>query len=248
MIDPDRRRGVLTMLRNIEVFCAQFIVQRYRVKLGSDWIEGREREGNVVLTPSASSLQIHLKEGYLEKIRNPDELVKQLAELTGINERQNGQWLLHMILTEPDLNRISEIFDRMGVPSNFDDDGEVDNSWLKHPKYRMGTKTVPKPESSRLPISTAQSLHNMFGNSGYESEGEGGAGTPGIPGTGGSDKGPNKSPWAGRSGVRMVTGASSGGNRQQLAPQEPFVDEHLESLGQLFVSLESSIFHKTQIS
>jgi len=234
------------MLRNIEVHYAEYIVQTYRVKIGSTWVHGRERSGNVVLTPSENSLQIFLKKNYLEDFHSPAELSKQLAELTSINERHNGLHLLHIVLTEPDLNRLADIFDQEGVPSNFDDDEEVDDSWLKHPKYRMGTQNVPKPESGRLPgVTTAQGLHNMFGDADSETdEDEEGPGVPRANGAGsaaGSANGPSRSPWAGRSGVRMFTGAGARGPRQHAPPQAPIFDEELESRGQLFVSLSPTI-------
>jgi hypothetical protein len=71
----------------------------------------------------------------------------------------------------------------------------------------------------------------MFGDGvGDDSDDEGGGARFGREG----DFGEN--PWAGRSGFRLVSGSSAGGNRKRLPPNEPDFDEELEYQGQLFVS------------
>jgi len=230
MIDPDRRKRVLASLRNMEVFSVEHIVQRYRVKLGAQWIEGRERPGKVVLSPTGDSLKIYLKHQYLANEKNPYELTEQLAQWTGIHEREKGEGLVHMILTEENPNTISSILDHKGVPSKFDDD-ETDNSWLNSQRRSLVNPGVPHYETKTFCVITAESLLNMFGDGvGDNSDDEGGGAGFGREG----DFGEN--PWAGRSGFRLVSESRAGGNWKRLPLNEPDFDEELEYQGQLFVS------------
>ena len=111
-------------------------MQRYLVKLGDKEVEGRQRPGNVVLSPEEESLKIYLKDQYLELERNPCELVEKLASFTGIDERKDGHWLLHVVLTELNPTRLLMILADHGVPTSYpDDDGEEE--WL-------GANRVPR--------------------------------------------------------------------------------------------------------
>jgi hypothetical protein len=76
------------------------------VKLGNKEVEGRQRPENVVLSPEEEGLKIYLKDQYLELERNPCKLVEKLASFTGIDERKKGHYLLHVVLTESNPNRI----------------------------------------------------------------------------------------------------------------------------------------------
>ncbi|KAK3690295.1 hypothetical protein B0T22DRAFT_441704 [Podospora appendiculata] len=89
-----------------------------RVKLGGAWKKGRERPGNVVLSPSDDerTLKIYVKAKYLSPTSTPFELVELLALLTSIHEREEGKCLLHMILAEQDLGKILAILENKGVP------------------------------------------------------------------------------------------------------------------------------------
>jgi hypothetical protein len=159
-------------------------VQGYKVEVDGRWVEGRERPGKVVLTPTDDTLNIYLERDYLPK-SNPYELTEQLELLTGIHERQSGDFLLHIVLTEQDLNTIAEIFDHNGVPSKFDDDEDVENSWLHAQEPRGTAPGVPKYEAEPFRVFTPQSMYNMFGNNlGYGSEDEDGAGGAGSAGRG----------------------------------------------------------------
>lgn len=117
-------------LRNTEVFTAERIVQRYLVKFNKKEVEGRRRPGKVVLSPEDESLKIYLKEQYLEVERNPCELVEKLASFTGIDERKQGHYLLNIVLTEPNPNRILEIFVEYSVPNSYPDDNGEEDEWL----------------------------------------------------------------------------------------------------------------------
>ncbi|KAK3323250.1 hypothetical protein B0T19DRAFT_462713 [Cercophora scortea] len=247
VMDPGRRKRVLGLLRNIQIFVAKNIVQGYRVQLEGAWIEGRERPGNVVLAPSedGSILPIYVKHKYLSPSSTPFELVEQLAQLTGIHEREEGKWLLHMILTEQDLAKISAILEDKGVPEKFDDDddddeeAEADSKWRnKLAQRRSAAATRPQlyqvlpPGGSdgRFFILTAQNLLRMFGGDAtYDSDDEGAGVQDGVRGVG-------NNPWAGRSGFRLVSASSFRNNRRHMPPREPDFDEDRESKGQLFFS------------
>lgn len=60
------------------------------VKLSSGFVDGRERQSMVVLSPTDDAFKIYLKDGYLEQERNPYQLMGQLAEWSGINEYNNS--------------------------------------------------------------------------------------------------------------------------------------------------------------
>jgi hypothetical protein len=117
-------------LQNTEVFTAERIVQRYLVKFSNKEVEGRQRPGNVVLSPEEESLKIYLKDQYLELERNPCELVEKLASFTGIDERKNGNYLLNVVLTESNPNRILAILASHGVPTSYPDDNGEEDEWL----------------------------------------------------------------------------------------------------------------------
>jgi hypothetical protein len=127
----------LRALQNTEVFTAERIVQRYLVKLGNKEVEGRQRPGNVVLSPEEESLKIYLKDQYLELERNPCELVEKLASFTGIDERKNGNYLLQVVLTESNPNRILAILASHGIPTLYPNDDGEEEEWL-------GANRVPR--------------------------------------------------------------------------------------------------------
>jgi hypothetical protein len=148
-IDRKRRKQVLRALQNTEVFTAERIVQRYLVKLGKKEVEGRQRPGNVVLTPEEESLKIYLKDQYLELERNPWELVEKLASFTGINNRKNGHYLLHVVLTESNPNRTLAILADHGVPMSYPDDDGAEEEWLS--ANRAPRMSIPGMFGGELP-------------------------------------------------------------------------------------------------
>jgi len=118
----------LRAIQNFEVFTAEHIIQRYFVKIGNKEFEGRQTPGNVVLSPEEDSIKIYLREQYLELERNPSELVDKLGFFTRIGERKDGHYLLLIVLTESNPNRILDILAQHGIPTSYpdDDDGEGD--------------------------------------------------------------------------------------------------------------------------
>jgi hypothetical protein len=144
--DRKRRRRVLRALRNTEVLTAEKIMQRYIVQFGGRDVEGRQQPGNVVLTPQEDSLKIYLKEQYFEIERNPYELVEKLGALTGIEERKNGNWLLGMVLTEPNPQKILDILAHYRVPMSYPED-DADAEWLDGNRPRR----VPMPVDGTIP-------------------------------------------------------------------------------------------------
>lgn len=195
-------------------------MQGYRVKLGSNFVEGRERPGKVVLSPGGDSFKIYLKEKYLEQEKNPYELVEQLAEWTGIKEYKDGPWLLHIILTEHSHDRIASILDERGVPSKFDEE-ETDDSWLNK-KAKKTEVRAPKSRAEGFAVITAENLASMLGWTADEGRNAHQA-----------NVGPN--PWADVTGFRLV-GGSAHRKTGMSAPPEPEYDAALEFEGQLFVS------------
>lgn len=232
LIDPGKRKRILAFLRNMQVYSAEYIVQRYRVKLGGQWVEGRQRPGHVVLTPTDDTLNIYLKRHYLPNT-NPYELVEQLAQLTGIHERKDGRYFLNAIFSEQNLDTISIVFDHFGIPSKFDDDEDVDNSWLQNQRQQPINPGVSHHRTESLRVITAQGISNMFGNNaGYASEDDQRGTT-----MAGESGGLGRNPWQGRSGFRIVTGLNEHNNRPCAPTALPEVDENLESRGQLYVRI-----------
>lgn len=88
------------------------------VKLGNKEVEGRQRPGNVVLSPEEEGRKIYLKDQYLELERNP------------CDERKNGHYLLHVVLTESNPTRILVILASHGVPTSYPDDDGEEEEWL----------------------------------------------------------------------------------------------------------------------
>ena len=127
-IDRGRRKRILTALRNTEIYTAEHIVQRYLVTIGNKEVEGRQQPGSVVLSPEEDGCKIYLKEKYLEQERNPWELVQKLASFASIDNRK--VYLLHVILTESNPNRIQAVLATEGVPMSYPDDDEGEADWL----------------------------------------------------------------------------------------------------------------------
>lgn len=153
----------------MSVYTAERIVQRSIVKVGTEDVEGREQPGSVVLSADEESLKIFVKEQYLERERNPCELVQKLAFFTGINERKNGYWLLQVVLTEPSPSRISDVLADQGVPMWHPEDGDEVAPWLDPNRPRM-----PHDLSSLLggfqqfnqAFTVISSMSGAFGNGG----------------------------------------------------------------------------------
>lgn len=214
----------------MEVFSAEHIVQCYRIKLGSGYVNGRERPGKIVLSPTGDAFKIYLKDGYLQQEKNPYELVEQLAEWTGIHEYNHGVWLLHIILTEDSASRIASILDERGVPSKFDDE-DTDDGWLKKKRHRQ-VNPVPHVGTSGFCVITAERFVNMFGLVGdfYDED----QGTAPLSGGDGAN------PWANLSGFRLVAG-SPNARWGFLGPPQPEYNEVLDFNGQKFVSYPANL-------
>jgi hypothetical protein len=162
----------LRALQNTEVFTAERIVQRYLVKLGNKEVEGRQRPGNVVLSPEEESLKIYLKDQYLELERNPCELVEKLASFTGINERKNRHYLLHVVLTESNPNRILAILTSYGVPTLYPDDDSEEEEWLS--ANRVPRMPSPRMSGEGLPHQyTTETLTIISSNNARRGDGDG---------------------------------------------------------------------------
>jgi hypothetical protein len=123
-----KRRKVLTQLRNLEVYTAQKIVQRWIVNHYNAEVEGRQRPGCVVLVQEDDILKIYLTRGYLEAERYPGELVEKLASFCGMDDRKDSKYLLLIVLTESNHARIAAELDNHGVPGFLEEgDGDEDD-------------------------------------------------------------------------------------------------------------------------
>lgn len=159
-------------LQNTEIFTAERIVQRYLVKMGDKEVEGRQQPGNVVLSPEEESLKIYLKDQYLEVERNPCELVEKLASFTSIGERKNGNWLLHVVLTESNPTRILAILASYGIPNSYPEDDGEEEEWLnasrtpRMPFPRFGEGGLPHQYASTecLTIISSNNARILDGN------------------------------------------------------------------------------------
>jgi len=122
----------------LEVHVAEDVVQRYFVTYKGNQIEGRQRRGNVVLTPEDDGLKIYLRQGYLETERNWDELVEKLASFAGIDSRNNGCYLLQIVLTESRSRTAAKLLE-FGVSTEVPDPEmmEEDESWLHSRREAM---------------------------------------------------------------------------------------------------------------
>lgn len=221
-------------LQQIEVFAAERIIQRYLVNIGGQDVEGRQLPGSVVLSPEEESMKIYLKDQYLELEGNPHELSEKLGSYTGIDERKNGLYLLHIVLTTANPASISAILDHYGIPLSYpEDDGN--DEWLNAPRM-----PVPAMLDGSLPQFATESFtvisnrNPMFNGANGEDQEMGGMeneANPFLDGLmGDSPFGP---------GFKIV--ASNGFGRRGMPGDG--VDDELEFIGENHVSiLQPSIY------
>jgi hypothetical protein len=107
------RKRISKQVRNLEVFTAQGVTQDWSLMVGPREIRGRSSKGHVVLSADDDTLRIYLTQGYISSVRNPDELVEQLASFCSIT----NHYLLNIVLTECDTRRIEEVFQKRGISS-----------------------------------------------------------------------------------------------------------------------------------
>lgn len=207
----------------MNVFTADNIIQRYLVNINGTDVEGRQIQGNVVLTPEVDCMNIYLKEGYIERGGNPYELSEKLATYTGIDERKNGLYLLHIVLTTPNAVTISTIFEHYGIPLSYEED-----DWTNNPRMAGAPKLDDNMSEHVTESFTVISSCNSRYPGSYGDD-------PGISGIGGdsdpfSDGLQGDQPLA--PGFRVVAvpnGFRNGGRCED-------VDEELEFIGESFVS------------
>jgi hypothetical protein len=141
-------------LRNVEVFSANQVLQEWRVVCNGEEVRSPLSSGYVVLEAHERRLQIYLLRGY-ESLRNPNELVDQLADSFGIGDK----YRLLLVLTDSP-RRIEEVFDKEGIPSLVPDkrlppenikEEESDNDELSTEEAQI-TRTVPDiPLQGQIP-------------------------------------------------------------------------------------------------
>jgi len=170
-VDPEHRKRTLRMLQNMEVYTATDIIQRWSVTINGREIEGRPSPGQVVLTPSENNLKIYLRQKYFERERNPTELVEKLKVVIGL--KQEWKYLLHIILTESNVDRILSILEDHGVPMSYpEDDGNQD--WLVSPMRRRPSLDLSGDffgsEMETFTVISSQTIANMLGGVGAGSD------------------------------------------------------------------------------
>jgi hypothetical protein len=91
--------------------------------VGPREIRGRYSTSHVVLSADDDTLRIYLTQGYISSVRNPEELVEQLASFC----TTTNHYLLNIILIESSTRRIEEVFSKGGIASLApDEDSEED--------------------------------------------------------------------------------------------------------------------------
>jgi hypothetical protein len=107
-------------------------------------VEGRQRPGCVVLVQEDDILKIYLTKGYFEAERHPGELLGELSRFCGMDEQKDSKYLLLIVLTESNRDRIAAELDNHGVPGlleegDGDDDDELNPSGsARNGKCRAG--------------------------------------------------------------------------------------------------------------
>jgi hypothetical protein len=211
----------------MEVFTAERIVQRYLVNIDGKDVEGRQLPGNVVLSPEEESIKIYLKDQYLELEGNLCELSEKLASYTGIDDRKNGLYLLHIVLTTSNPARISAILEHYGIPLSYpEDDG--DDEWLNAPRMSvpaMFDGSLPQFGTESFTVISSRNLINGVNGEDQEIAAMGNGANPFLDGlTGDSPFGP---------GFKIVA-APNGFGRSGMPGDG--VDDELEFIGENHVS------------
>jgi hypothetical protein len=222
----------LRAIQNFEVFTAEHIIQRYFVQIGNKEVEGRQTPGNVVLSPEEDGIKIYLRDQYLELERNPSELVDKLGFFTGISERKNGHYLLLIVLTESNPNRILDILAQHGIPTSCPDDDGEGEEWLSDNRiprtHFPGMLPGGLPHQYSTESFTIVSSRNARIGDSDESDSD-------MDGPGGSslDDLMGDSPFG--PGFRIV--AINNRNNQSLGMGGDSVDDELEFAGEKHVSI-----------
>ncbi len=131
----------------LEVYFTEKVIQNWVVKVGAEAIQGRQKDGNVVVSTESETLKIYFKQGYLEKNRTPGDLIEAIASFCSIEEK--SLYLLTIAITET-AQTIQECFQRHGIPTlNLDDEPkeEVHDFDDFDPRKLSSSSSVPASES-----------------------------------------------------------------------------------------------------
>ena len=117
------KKDKIAKLKALQVFLADRVIQNWSVKVGTESILGRQKDGNVVLSTEHGPLLIFFKEGYLERHRIPTDLIEAIAGFCAIEDL----YLLGIAITETP-QTIRECFQRHGVPALNLEDEPIDET------------------------------------------------------------------------------------------------------------------------
>ena len=115
-----KRREVITRLRNLEVYTADEVIQKWCVYYKGKWVHGPPGNGQVALVPDKDILKIYIaaKSGF-ELGETPIELVDEFFNFCGMSSemRKHSEMCLHVALSENNSARIEKVFADKGIPS-----------------------------------------------------------------------------------------------------------------------------------
>jgi hypothetical protein len=129
----------LVLLKKLEVFTAEQILERHIIRYRNRDVRGEVSRADVTVIIGEDRLEIYMTESYFETDRTLDELVTSLGWALGIDPIKNSLHLrmLYYVLALEDHNKIAYLLDKNGIPENLDADDD-DYDWNFQDKYGEG--------------------------------------------------------------------------------------------------------------
>jgi hypothetical protein len=239
----------LALLKKLEVFTAEQILQRHTLRYQNKDVGGGVSLADATVILEEDKLEIYMTESYFETDRTLDELVTSLGWVLGIDPIKNSLHLrmLYYVLVLEDHNKIARLLDKHGIPKNLDADDD-DYDWNFQDRYGEGVPTDDQiwgglggwggPGAGRSAFLVISSTNfDRYAHLFLPGKGAGCWATTGN-GSGGSSSGNQPSGLGFRVIVPSAEACGTGGYWEDEGDGD---DEHLQFLGELEASLSEAV-------
>jgi hypothetical protein len=153
----NNRRDIFRKVESLEAFKAEKVLQTYRVTFEGRTVHGEPADGHVALAYTDGTLSIYFTKRSMNSRKSREELTELLHDFCGLDKtgeegasRQDYKWLLSQILEETDLDDISDLLDRVGIPP-LASDAELDEEYDRSRRPRWGQSSTSSGDHSNFP-------------------------------------------------------------------------------------------------